>query len=84
MWENHLLSIDKGGHQIGTPDTWPFLGNVLRPSHLPLVSSSKECYAGFYSANRPLCCMPQPTNEVVGLGHVASPALLPQSFCSSS
>ena len=29
-------SIDRGGHLRGTLDTWPLLGNVLRPSHLPL------------------------------------------------
>ena len=27
---------DKGGHLRGTLDTWPLLGNVLRPSHIPL------------------------------------------------
>ena len=36
MWENHLLSVDRGGHVRGTLDTWPLLGNVLRSSHLPL------------------------------------------------
>ena len=34
MWEHHLLSVDKGGDLRGTLDTWPLLGNVLRPSRL--------------------------------------------------
>lgn len=37
-----------------------------------------------YSANRPLSCMPQPTSEVAGLGHVALPLLPLQQLCSSS
>ena len=44
MWEHNLLSTNRADHLRGTLDTWPLLGNVLRPSHLPL---RKQCSSRF-------------------------------------
>ena len=44
MWEHHFINTNRGGHLRGTLDTWPLLGNELRPSHLPL---RKQCNIRF-------------------------------------